>query len=67
MNEQLEKELKKYKRVIVLSIFGAIFSIAFVVYYLLQNDNRFLMWLAILGLDLFELQKDLKRYKALKK
>lgn len=66
MKEQLEKDLQKQKKIIVLAGLGLIFSIAFVVYYLLQKDNKFWGFVVVLAIDLYELPKEIKKYKEIK-
>lgn len=61
--EQLEKEMRKYKCFVILSILGLIFSLVFFVYFLINNDNRFWGFGALLLADIYELQRDIKRYK----
>ena len=62
MKEQLEKDLRKYKWFIVWSVLGFIFSLVFVVYFFMQNDNRSWGFVAILAADIYELQRDIRRY-----
>lgn len=66
MKEQLEKDLQKQKKIIVLAGLSLIFSIAFVVYYLLQKDNKFWGFVVVLAIDLYELPKEIKKYKEIK-
>ena len=66
MKEQLEKDFKKVKKVIILEILGLFFSILFFVLFYLQKDNRYMTFIAVVALDIFDLQKNLKTYKALK-
>lgn len=66
MKEQLEKDLRKYKWFIVWSVFGLIFSLVFVVYFFIQNDNRSWGFVAILAADIYELQRDIRRYRETK-
>lgn len=66
MKEQLEKDLRKYKCFVILSILGLIFSIVFIVYFFLNNDNRLYGFGAILLADIYELLRDVKRYKETK-
>ena len=63
MKEQLEKDLRKYKWFIVWSVLGLIFSLVFVVYFFIQNDHRAWGFGAILAADIYELLRDIKRYK----
>lgn len=63
MRESLEKDKRKYKWFIVLSVLGLIFSLVFIVYFFLQNDNRLWGFGAILAADIYELLRDIKRYK----
>ena len=66
MNEQLEKELKKQKKVLILCALGLVFSVLFIVVFYLQNDKRFIGFIAILAVDIFELSKQMKLYKKTK-
>ena len=66
MKEQLEKDLKKHKKILVLSVLGLIFSALFVVIYYLQNDKTFIAFIGVLAIDIYELNKELKRYKETK-
>ena len=66
MKEQLEKDLRKYKWFIVWSVLGLIFSLVFVVYFFIQNDNRSWGFVAILAADIYELQRDIRRYRETK-
>ena len=63
MRKELEKEVRKYKCLIILSILGLIFSLAFIVYFFIQNDNRLLGFGVILAADIYELQRDIRRYR----
>jgi len=62
-----EKESKKYKSFIILSILGLIFSVVFIVYFFIHNDNRLYGFGAILIADIYELRRDIKRYREAKK
>ena len=62
-----EKEIRKYKCFIILSILGLIFSIVFIVYFFIHNDNRLYGFGAILFADIYELQRDVTRYLEAKK
>ena len=66
MKEQLEKDLQKHKKVIILSVLGFFASVLLVVYYYLQNDNRFIAFILVLGIDIYELQKEIKQYRKIK-
>ena len=44
----VEKEIKKYKSFIILSTLGLIFSVVFIVYFFIHNDNRLYGFGAIL-------------------
>ena len=63
MNEEIQKKVRKYKCFVILSILGLIFSVSFIVYFFIQNDNRFYGFGAILLADLYELQRDVRRYR----
>ena len=62
-----EKESKKYKSFIILSILGLIFSVVFIVYFFIHNDNRLYGFGAILIADIYELRRDINRYREAKK
>lgn len=62
-----EKEIKKYKSFIILSLIGLIFSVVFIVYFFIHNDNRMIGFGAILIADIYELRRDIKRYREAKK
>ena len=62
-----EKESKKYKSFIILSILGLIFSVVCIVYFFIHNDNRLYGFVAILIADIYELRRDIKRYREVKK
>ena len=64
---EVEKEIKKYKCFILLSILGLILSIVFIVYFFIHNDNRLVGFGAILLADIYELQRDIRRYLEAKK
>lgn len=64
---EVEKEIKKYKCFIILSVLGLIFSIVFIVYFFIHNDNRLVGFGAILLADIYELQRDIRRYLEAKK
>ena len=66
MNGEIQKKIRKYKCFIILSILGLIFSISFIVYFFIQNDNRLYGFGAILLADLYELQRDIRRYREAK-
>ena len=66
MKEQLEKDLRKYKWFIVLSVLDLIFSLVFIVYFSLQNDTRSWGFVAILAADVCELLRDIRRYRETK-
>ena len=66
MMEELEKDLRKYKWFIVLSVLGLIFSLVFIVYFFIQNDNRLWGFGAILVADIYELQREIRRYRETK-
>lgn len=66
MKEQLEKDLRKYKWFIVLSVLGSLFSIVFIVYFFMQNDNRLWGFGAILAADIYKLLRDIRRYRKTK-
>ena len=59
---QIEKEIRKYKWFIFISILGLIFSIFFIIYFYINNDNRLVGFGAILFADIYELQRDVRRY-----
>lgn len=59
---QVEKEIRKYKWFIFISILGLIFSIFFIIYFYINNDNRLVGFGAILFADIYELQRDVRRY-----
>ena len=59
---QIEKEIRKYKWFIFISILGLIFSIFFIIYFYINNDNRVVGFGAILFADIYELQRDVRRY-----
>ena len=59
---QIEKEIRKYKWFIFISILGLIFSVFFIVYFYIHNDNRLVGFGAILFADIYELQRDVRRY-----
>ena len=64
---QVEKEIRKYKWFIFISILGLIFSVFFIVYFYIHNDNRLAGFGAILLADIYELQRDVRRYLEAKK
>ena len=64
---EVEKEIKKYKCFIILSVLGLIFSIVIIVYFFIHNDNRLIGFGAILLADIYELQRDVRRYLEAKK
>jgi len=66
MREELEKDLRKYKWFVVLSVLGLIFSLVFIVYFFMQNDNRLWGFGAILAADIYELQREIRRYRETK-
>lgn len=59
---EVEKEIRKYKWFIFISILGLIFSIFFIIYFYINNDNRLVGFGAILFADIYELQRDVRRY-----
>ena len=63
MNGESQKKVRKYKCFVILSILGLIFSISFIVYFFIQNDNRLYGFGVILLADLYELQRDVRRYR----
>lgn len=63
----VEKEIKKYKSFMILSTLGLIFSVVFIVYFFIHNDNRLYGFGAILIADIYELRRDIKRYREAKK
>ena len=64
---QIEKEIRKYKWFIFISILGLIFSIFFIVYFYIHNDNRLVGFAAILLADIYQLQREVSRYLELKR
>ena len=66
MNGEIQKEIRKYKCFIILSILGLLFSVFFIVYFFIQNDNRLWGFGAILLADIYELQRDIRRYREAK-
>ena len=59
---EVEKEIRKYKWFIFISILGLIFSIFFIIYIYINNDNRLVGFGAILFADIYELQREVRRY-----
>ena len=51
----------------ILSALGLIFSVVFIVYFFIHNDNRLYGFGAILIADIYELRRDIKRYRKAKK
>ena len=66
MKEQLEKDLKRHKWGVILSVLGFFCSLALTVVFFLQKDRQAWAFLAILAIDIYELPKEIKRYKEIK-
>lgn len=66
MNEQLEKDMKRHKWGVILSILGFICSLVLTVVFFIQKDRQAWLFVAILAIDLYELPKEIKRYKEIK-
>lgn len=66
MKEQLEKDLKRHKRGVILAVLGFFCSLILTVVFFLQKDRQAWAFLAILAIDIYELPKEIKRYKEIK-
>lgn len=66
MKEELNKELKKQKTIVILEVLGLVASVILAIYLYSQNDNSFWTWVAIIVLDIIELPMSIKKYKKLK-
>ena len=66
MKENLEKELRKQKSVVVLGILGLIFSILYVVIFFNLKDITFWALVCVLIIEIIELPKYIKKYKEIK-
>ena len=66
MKEQLEKDLKKQKKIMILSALGFVVSLVFIVILFMLDDKQYIALVAVLGIDVYELIKYTKLYKATK-
>ena len=66
MKEQLEKDLKKSKKITVLAALSVIFSVILIVVYYMMNDKTFIAFIGLLICEIYELQKQIKLSKKLK-
>ena len=62
----IHKEIKKYKAFIIISILGLILSVGCIIYFFINNDSRLWGFGAIALADIYELQREIKRYTAAK-
>ena len=66
MREELEKDLRKYKWMIVGSVLGSSLSLSIAVRLFTQNDHRAWLFVAILVAEIYELLRDIRRYQETK-
>lgn len=66
MKEQLEKDLKKQKKIMILSALGFVVSLVFIVILFMLDDKQYIALVAVLGIDVYELIRYTKLYKATK-
>ena len=67
MKEQLEKDLKKQKKIMILSALGFVVSLVFIVVLFMLDDKQYIALVAVLAIDVYELIKYVKLYKTTKK
>ena len=66
MREELEKDLRKYKWMIFGSVLGLDLSLTLAVRLFKQNDHLAWLFVVILAADIYELYRDIKRYRETK-